>query len=86
MEQLLLGVLLLCLFVLYSVCQQIRRKRQISQGQFAQHHATTEKNPYEAIEPLQDFDWSTTPPIRNAPLKPKYHLTMGESAIKRLEE
>lgn len=32
---------------------------------------------YQAIEPLQDFDWESTPPIKLRPFKPKYHLTMG---------
>ncbi|CAK1360615.1 unnamed protein product [Cercospora beticola] len=35
------------------------------------------KNPYLDIQPLPNFDWKTTPPIRNSPLKPKYHLTMA---------
>lgn len=34
-------------------------------------------DPYDSIEPLEDFDWSTTEPIRIRPFKPKYHLTMG---------
>lgn len=34
-------------------------------------------DPYQDIQPLYDFDWSTTPPIRIRPFKPKYHLTMG---------
>lgn len=38
---------------------------------------TDEKNPYQDIEPLPDFDWRTTEPIQNCPLKAKYHLTMG---------
>ena len=33
---------------------------------------------YEDIEPLHDFDWSSTPPLKLRPFKPKYHLTMGE--------
>jgi hypothetical protein len=33
---------------------------------------------YDAIEPLKDFDWKTTPPLKLRPFKPKYHLTMGE--------
>ncbi|GIZ45893.1 hypothetical protein CKM354_000904100 [Cercospora kikuchii] len=36
------------------------------------------KDPYLDIQPLPPtFDWKTTPPIRNSPLKPKYHLTMA---------
>jgi hypothetical protein len=33
---------------------------------------------YYAIDPLPDFDWESTPPIKIGPFKPKYHLTMGE--------
>jgi hypothetical protein len=33
---------------------------------------------YYAINPLPDFDWRATPPIKLRPFKPKYHLTMGE--------
>jgi hypothetical protein len=33
---------------------------------------------YHAIDPLPDFDWESTPPIKIRPFKPKYHLTMGE--------
>lgn len=39
--------------------------------------SSLEKNPYDAIEPLDDFDWTTTPPIKVWPFKPKYHMTMG---------
>jgi hypothetical protein len=33
---------------------------------------------YDAIEPLKDFDWKTTPPLNLRPFKPRYHLTMGK--------
>lgn len=36
-----------------------------------------DKDPYLYIQALRDFDWRTARPIRNAPLKPKYHLTMA---------
>jgi hypothetical protein len=35
-------------------------------------------DPYEDIEPLTNFDWSTTTPFRIRPFKPKYHITMGK--------
>ncbi|PPJ54068.1 hypothetical protein CBER1_06336 [Cercospora berteroae] len=38
---------------------------------------TNIKYPYWDIQPLPNFNWKTTPPIRNSPLKPKYHLTMA---------
>lgn len=34
---------------------------------------------YHKFEPLKDFDWRTTAPLRLRPWKPKYHLTMGWS-------
>ena len=37
----------------------------------------TEPNPYDDIEPLHNFDWSSTEPIKIRPFKPKYHLTMA---------
>jgi hypothetical protein len=33
---------------------------------------------YHAIDPLPNFDWKSTPPIKLRPFKPNYHLTMGE--------
>lgn len=36
---------------------------------------------YQDIEPLHDFDWEATPPMKLRPFKPKYHLTMGEEAF-----
>jgi len=33
---------------------------------------------YYAINPLSDFEWESTPPIKLRPFKPNYHLTMGE--------
>lgn len=35
------------------------------------------EDPYLAIEPLHDFDWKSTEPLKIRPFKPKYHLTMG---------
>jgi hypothetical protein len=37
----------------------------------------TATDPYDDIEPLHNFDWSTTEPIKLWPFKPVYHLTMG---------
>lgn len=36
---------------------------------------------YRDIEPLHDFDWESTPPVKLRPFKPKYHLTMGKGAF-----
>jgi hypothetical protein len=33
---------------------------------------------YQHIEPLRDFEWAATPPMKLRPFKPKYHLTMGK--------
>ncbi|KAL1875516.1 hypothetical protein Plec18167_005452 [Paecilomyces lecythidis] len=32
---------------------------------------------FSPIEPLVDFNWETTEPLKFRPFKPKYHLTMG---------
>lgn len=49
------------------------------------HEGTREKDieqddalkAYQDIEPLTEFDWQSTPPMKLRPFKPKYHLTMG---------
>lgn len=38
---------------------------------------TIASDPYQDIEPLSNFDWQATPPIKIRPFKPKYHLTMA---------
>ena len=43
--------------------------------------ATSDKDPYDAIEALPAFDWASTPPIRIRPFKPKYHMTMGNPEL-----
>jgi hypothetical protein len=35
------------------------------------------KDPYSLINPLLNFAWQTTEPLKLRPFKPKYHLTMG---------
>lgn len=37
-----------------------------------------EGDPYYTIEPLSEFDWESTDPIKIRPFKPEYHLTMGQ--------
>ena len=37
---------------------------------------------YQDIEPLHDFDWESTPPMKLRPFKPKYHLTMGKEVYR----
>lgn len=32
---------------------------------------------YPEIEPLSDFRWQNTPPLKLRPFQPKYNLTMG---------
>jgi hypothetical protein len=29
------------------------------------------------IDPLDDFDWKATPPMKLRPFRPTYHITMG---------
>ncbi|KAL5120702.1 hypothetical protein ACEQ8H_001451 [Pleosporales sp. CAS-2024a] len=40
------------------------------------NHASTQAS-YNAISPLQDFDITTTPPLKLRPFKPVYHMTMA---------
>ena len=43
-------------------------------------HGSEQEDPlkaYQDLEPLRDFDWESTPPMKLRPFKPKYHLTMG---------
>ncbi|KAF7187963.1 hypothetical protein HII31_10863 [Pseudocercospora fuligena] len=58
-----------------------RRSKDRSSQRASQPLPIVEKDPYLDIEPLPNFDWKRTPPIRNAPLKPKYHLTMAVEKI-----
>ncbi|GAB7323927.1 hypothetical protein MBLNU13_g07348t3 [Cladosporium sp. NU13] len=47
-------------------------------------NASGQENPlkaYQDIEPLHDFDWESTPPMKLRPFKPKYHLTMALEMI-----
>lgn len=66
------GVMLLLWHLLY---------RRLSSKKLDQEQVLNEKtaavDPYEDIEPLHDFDWRSTPPIKVRPFKPKYHLTMA---------
>ncbi|CZT16490.1 uncharacterized protein RCC_02333 [Ramularia collo-cygni] len=69
------GLALFVLWRLYKVLCQQRQQAQQDSKQCSEQ--AEEKNPYTNIEPLPDFKWAETPPIRNANLKPKYHLTMA---------
>ena len=35
---------------------------------------------HSGIEPLPDFDWRATPPMKLRPFKPTYNITMGNSS------
>ena len=56
-------------------------KRRSSTRRQDQESSPPEKNtpidPYQDIEPLPNFDWQTTTPLKIRPFKPKYHLTMA---------
>lgn len=61
---------------IFALWQGRRRTGSIIEDK-ALTNEKTKLNPYEAIEPLHDFEWSTTEPIKVRPFKSKYHLTMG---------
>lgn len=71
------------LFLAREIRNCIRRQKHGTAQLHGEKTAGSQK-PYKDIEPLNDFDWASTSPIRNAPLKPKYHLTMGKNAFNRL--
>jgi hypothetical protein len=70
--------------LLASVYTRLRRTKRHSVALSSIEHAKSsvkQDDPlaaYHAIDPLPDFDWESTPPIKIRPFKPKYHLTMGE--------
>ncbi len=58
------------------------RSLQVSRYVQRQHTSVNNEkavssDPYADIEPLLEFDWSTTTPIKIRPFKPRYHLTMA---------
>ena len=67
------AVIALAVFLLW----QGRRRTDSVLEDKALTNERTKSNPYEDIEPLHNFDWSTTEPIKMRPFKPKYHLTMA---------
>jgi hypothetical protein len=70
----------LILYILWRVFQS-GSSTASSTGTLQTQHIQDEKkrDQYLDIQPLHDFDWQTTSPIRNASLKPKFHLTMGNT-------
>lgn len=68
------AVIALGVFVIW---QSRRKSDQMFENDAFSQKKTVASDPYEDIEPLQKFDWSTTEPIQIRPFKPKYHLTMG---------
>ncbi|CAK3825491.1 Hypothetical predicted protein [Lecanosticta acicola] len=72
---------LVVLLLSRALGSRINRPKNGSAPDLQIDHCVEEKAPYRDIEPLEDFDWTSTPPIQNAPLKPKYHLTMALETI-----
>jgi hypothetical protein len=79
-----LYVLLVSATVLWLVYRYLQHRRAADKAEALSDdgkNAAEQEDPlaaYDAIEPLKDFDWKTTPPLKLRPFKPKYHLTMGE--------
>ncbi|WPA99291.1 uncharacterized protein RHO25_003908 [Cercospora beticola] len=79
-------IFILCLLFLsgltYLIFRHARKSTLATSSSRHNHNGDTisninTKDPYLDIQPLPNFDWKSTPPIRNSPLKPKYHLTMA---------
>ena len=62
---------------IFVVWRALRQKRRITDNEVLPNDEKANNDPYQDIEPLQDFDWSTTSPVQIRPFKPIYHLTMG---------
>ncbi|KAI5360979.1 hypothetical protein Slin15195_G088890 [Septoria linicola] len=77
MPQLLVAAVLLlsCLTILIYRC--IYGRRAQDPALIDQALKPSAEDPYITIDALDNFDWRSTTPLRNSPLKPKYHLTMA---------
>lgn len=62
-------------FIWRSLPSRVKERRGVSIEVDSKGKA--ELDFYEDIDPLHDFDWSSTDPARIRPFKPKYFLTMG---------
>ena len=63
---------------IFLVWRQSQRQSEKTLDDLASTNEKVEAiDPYEDIEPLKNFDWSTTTPMRIRPFKSKYHITMG---------
>jgi hypothetical protein len=70
------------LWLVYRYLQHGRATNKAGSLSNDDKNAAEQEDPlaaYDAIEPLNDFDWKTTPPLKLRPFKPKYHLTMGKN-------
>lgn len=70
------------LWLVFRYVQRTRMKDRVHPPVDSKSSAPVSENEdalaaYQNIEPLSDFDWASTPPIKIRPFKPKYHLTMG---------
>lgn len=61
------------------------QKRRTTEDVAFSHNEKSTVDPYQDIEPLHDFDWSRTQPIKIRPFKPKYHMTMGKFSLRSAE-
>lgn len=75
-----ISIISLALF-LWRKAASLFKHRPQPRRKILQDEVVEGKDSYQNIESLSDFDWTTTRPIRNAPLKPKYYLTMALEKI-----
>ncbi|KAL2014602.1 hypothetical protein VTN00DRAFT_2127 [Thermoascus crustaceus] len=62
--------------VAWNLISKIREARQTSR-----RGRTLDAPNFPPVEPLEDFDWKTTEPLKFRPFKSKYHLTMALSTL-----
>ncbi|KAH8645500.1 hypothetical protein BX600DRAFT_478233 [Xylariales sp. PMI_506] len=64
--------MVVALLVVLGVAIATKKKIVYSRGGYISHESQLK------IEPLKDFDWETTEPLKFRPFKPTYHITMGK--------
>lgn len=77
MPQLMVVAALLLPCLTFLIYRYIYERRAQSYAPTDEALGACFEDPYVAIEALDSFDWRSTTPLRNSPLKPKYHLTMA---------
>ena len=72
------NVILLAVFLLVAINQIRLKSKEAKKAGYEKRYLKASEFP--EIEEQPDFDWKSTEPLQLRPFRPKYHLTMGESA------